>query len=267
MSISPASSPVRTAAAQTAGTAQEEATRTAGTAREEAARTAQTAQQELTHVASRAQSAVGDVVGTTREQVATVAADARDQVRDLTDQVRGQLSEQAGRGAAQAAQAVQVVAEELRQMAAHSNAHGAASQAAHALSERAEMVAGYLQGRDPVVLVSDLRGAAARRPGSFLLGAALAGVLTGRLVKGTTAAAGHPGTRPAAVIPPVPAAALSRGWTPTPAATGPTSAAPGAYPPRHAAVSSPTVPGSDERPSFGALTERPAAEGPIRWLS
>ena len=102
----------------------------------------------------------------------------------------------AGTARDEAAQTAQVVAKELRQMAAHADAHRAASQAAAALSEQAEKVASYFQGRDPAVLVSDRRGAAARRSGSFLLGTALAGILTGRLVKGTAAAAGHPGTGP-----------------------------------------------------------------------
>ena len=180
------------AAGETAGTAKDEAAQTAQTARDAAGATAQTARDEASHVGSTAASAASDVVDTTKEQVSHVAGEALDQVRALTDQVRGQFSEQAGAAAQKLAQAVRSLADELHQMSNHQgDNHGAASQAAHQLSERGHRFADYLEQRDPESVVADLRGSAARRPGGFLLGAVVAGVLTGRLVRGGRAAAAN----------------------------------------------------------------------------
>lgn len=213
MSTGPVSDQAKAAAGDTAGTVLNETAQTAQTAVDAAQQTASTAGHEVSHVAGQAQSAAADVVGTTKEQVSNVAGEAVDQVRDLTDQVRGQLSEQAGKAAAQLAQAVRSLTEELQQMSEHrGDAHGAASRAAHTLSERGRAFADYLQGRDPEDVVSDLRHSAARKPGGFLLGAVVAGVLAGRLVKGSRAAAddGITSASPAAPTPPVPPAPVAQ---------------------------------------------------------
>jgi len=209
----------RDEAAQTAGTARDEAAQTAQTAKHAATQTAQTAQQEAAHVGTQAVSAASDVVGTTKEQVSHVAGEALDQVRDLTDQVRTQLSEQASSAGQKLAQALRSIAEELQQMSEHPGEHGAASQAARSLAERGHRYAEYLEGREPESVVSDLRGSAARRPGGFLLGAMVAGVLTGRFVRGGRAAA--QGSAPALPSTPVGgtySTPVSTGYVPVPVA-------------------------------------------------
>ena len=281
----------KAAAGQTAGTAKDEAAQTAQTAKDAAADTAQTAQHEAAHVASTAQSAVADVAGTAKEQVTHVAGEALDQVKDLTDQVRTQLSEQAGKAAGQLAQAVRSLADELHQMSAHGgDNHGAASQAAGSLSERGHRFADYLEGRDPQAVVGDLRGSAARRPGAFLLGSMLAGVLTGRLVKGGRAASetSAGGTPPPAYTPatagyvPVPVTPVPVRSTPPPSFTMPV-AAPGAEPvvqragtPYPDTSSTPlgdaayeSTFGStpDATPVTGPAGERSQSDEPTTWLS
>ncbi len=179
----------RDAAGQTAGTAKDEAAQTAQTAKHAAAETADTTRQEASNVAATAGSAASDVVGTTKEQASNVAGEAVHQVRDLGDQVRTQLSEQATTAAAKLAQALRSLAEELHQMSHHDgDNHGAASQAAHTLAERGDRFADYLEHRDPDTMVSDMRRSAARRPGGFLVGAVVAGVLAGRFIRGNKAA-------------------------------------------------------------------------------
>lgn len=176
-------------AAATAQTAKGEAAATAQTAQAEAAATAQTAQAEAKHVASTASSAAADVVGTTKEQAGNVATEALDQVRDLTDQLRVQLSEQAGTAATRLSQAVRSLAEELHDMGSNTGERsGAASQAAHSLAERGHRLADYLDGSDPDTLLADARTSAARKPGRFLLGAVVAGIVAGRLARGAKAA-------------------------------------------------------------------------------
>ncbi len=54
-------------------------------------------------------------------------------------------------------------------------------------SQRLEAVAGHLERTGPQGVVQDLRGYAKRNPSSFLLGAALAGLVSGRLAKGVKA--------------------------------------------------------------------------------
>lgn len=179
----------KNAAGQTADTAKDEAAQTAQTAKHAAAQTADTAKQEASNVASTAGSAASDVVGTTKEQASNVAGEAVHQVRDLTEQVRTQVSEQAASAAQKLAQALRSLAEELHQMSNHQgDNHGAASQAAQTLAQRGDSFADYLEHREPDTMVSDMRGSAARRPGGFLLGAALAGVLAGRFIRGNKAA-------------------------------------------------------------------------------
>jgi hypothetical protein len=48
--------------------------------------------------------------------------------------------------------------------------------------------AGWLESREPADLLDEIREFARRRPGVFLLGAALAGVAAGRLTRGAVAA-------------------------------------------------------------------------------
>jgi hypothetical protein len=51
-------------------------------------------------------------------------------------------------------------------------------------ADRADRVADWLGEREPGDLVEEVRSLARRRPGAFLLGAALAGVVVGRLTRG-----------------------------------------------------------------------------------
>src|SRR6185437_12116734 len=51
-----------------------------------------------------------------------------------------------------------------------------------------ENLASKLQNREPAELLDEVRSFARRKPGLFLLGAAAAGVLAGRLTRGVTAA-------------------------------------------------------------------------------
>lgn len=178
----------RNAAGQTAGTTKDEAAQTAQTARHAAADTAGTARQEAAHVGGTAAAAAQDVVGTARDQVSHVTGEAVHQVQDLTAQVRTQLSEQAGIASKKAAQALRSLADELDQMSHHDGPHGAATQAVSSLASRGHAYADYLEGTEPDSMVSDARYRAARKPGGFLLGAVLAGVLTGRFLRGNKAA-------------------------------------------------------------------------------
>jgi len=65
---------------------------------------------------------------------------------------------------------------------------GPATDLAHQAADKLGDAAQWLEGRDPGSLVEEVRNLARRKPGAFLLGAAAAGVLAGRLTRGAVQA-------------------------------------------------------------------------------
>ena len=87
-------------------------------------------------------------------------------------------------------------------MAAASDQPGVATDLVRQAAERSSAVASWLDGRDPGSLLTEVKSFARQRPGTFLLLAAGAGVLAGRLSRSlsagapeTTAPAPPPATR------------------------------------------------------------------------
>ena len=66
---------------------------------------------------------------------------------------------------------------------------GMASDAAREVANRARSFSEQLDGREPTELLDDLRSFARRRPGMFLAGSVIAGVVVGRILRGTRDAA------------------------------------------------------------------------------
>lgn len=160
----------------------------AGAAKQAAGQTTSTAKDEAAQVGQTATAAASDVAGTAKEQAEHVAVEAVDQVRQLADQAKGQVSQQAGQATQQLSDRVRALAGEVRDMSqGTSEPSGTVAGLAQQLADRGEQLADYLAGQGPGGLVRELRTYAARRPGTFLLGALAAGVATGRLVKGATA--------------------------------------------------------------------------------
>jgi hypothetical protein len=157
---------------------------TAGVAREEAAQVGQSAR-----------AAAGNVTGTAVDQARNVAEETGRQARDLLGEARSQVGEQASVQQRKAAQNLHTLAGQLNEMAAKSGDSGMAAQLAEEAADRVHGVASWLDGREPADLLDEVRGFARRRPGTFLLGAALAGVLAGRMTRGLAMAArsGEPG--------------------------------------------------------------------------
>lgn len=179
-----------TSPGQVAGATSQAAGQTASTAKDEAAATAQTAV-----------SAATDVAGTAKESVGQVAGEAVDQVRQLAGQARAQAGEQAANATQKLSESVRQLATEVRDLSqGRADASGTVAGLAQQLADKGEQLAEYVSRQGPGGLVQELRGFAARKPGTFLLGALAAGVATGRVVKGATAAsASSPDTGPAAL--------------------------------------------------------------------
>jgi hypothetical protein len=131
------------------------------------------------------------VAGTTKEKAADVASDVRQQTRQLADETRDQIAEQAGRQRDRAVDGLRSVGQELRGMAEHGQS-GWGTQLARQGAEFSEQAADFLQDRGAGDLLDEVRKVARRRPGTFLLAAAIAGITAGRLSRAL--AAGSTGT-------------------------------------------------------------------------
>jgi hypothetical protein len=125
------------------------------------------------------------VAETASDQGAQVAREARAQARDLLGQARDQVTEQARSTQSQAADGLHSLAGELREMADGGERQGVASDLAAEAADRLGSLADWIGRREPGDLVDEVRKLARRRPGAFLIGAAVAGVLAGRLTRGT----------------------------------------------------------------------------------
>ncbi|KRF41973.1 hypothetical protein ASH01_18030 [Terrabacter sp. Soil811] len=150
-----------------------------------------------TSVKSEAKSVASDAADSSRRVADTAAAGAKDvaseaatQLRQLLTQLRGELDDQASTQGQRAVSGLRSLADELREMASSSSQQGVAGEAAGQAADRATSAADWLENRQPGDMLDELRSLARRRPGAFLLGAAVLGVVGGRLTRGLTAESG-----------------------------------------------------------------------------
>ena len=160
----------------------------AGATQQAAGQTATTAKDEAAQVGSVAASAASDVAGTAKQQAGQVAGEAVNQLKSLTDDARNQASQQASNATDKLSTTVRGLAGEMRDLGqGKGDANSTIAGLVQQLADRGEQLADHISAQGPGGLVQDLRSFAARKPGTFLLGALAAGVVTGRLVKGATA--------------------------------------------------------------------------------
>lgn len=151
-------------------------------------------------VGDEAKSVVSDTAQSGRHVAETAAGGVKDvtsevttQLRQLFDQVRSELDGQASSQGERAAGGLRSIADELKQMASSTDKQGIAGELAQQASDRAHSAADWLSDRQPGDMVDELRSFARRRPGTFLLGAAVLGVLGGRMTRGLTGESGSAG--------------------------------------------------------------------------
>ncbi|MBA2559201.1 MAG: hypothetical protein H0V07_04820 [Propionibacteriales bacterium] len=150
--------------------------------------TAQAAKDEAKNVKDAAADATQQVAGTAKEQAGQVVSDVREQTRQLADETRQQLSSQAVGQRDKAVSSLRSLGEELRSMSDQSAQSGLGTQLAREGSELTQKVADFVEQREPAQLLDEVRTFARRKPGAFLIGAAVAGVVVGRLTRGAVAA-------------------------------------------------------------------------------
>ena len=160
----------------------------AGATQQAAGQTATTAKDEAAQVGQVAASAATDVASTAKQQAGQVAGEAVNQLKSLTDDARNQASQQASNATDKLSSTVRGLAGEMRDLGqGKGDANSTIAGLVQQLADKGEQLADHISAQGPGGLVQDLRSFAARKPGTFLLGALAAGVVTGRLVKGATA--------------------------------------------------------------------------------
>ncbi|MFE0531540.1 hypothetical protein ACFW0V_28465 [Micromonospora parva] len=138
-------------------------------------------------VGSEAAQAGGAVAQTAREQGTEVGREAARQARNLYGEARSQLASQTGEQQRKAAGGLRSLADEMRSMAEQGGQAGPVTELARQAADRVHGVAGWLEERQPGDLITEVRDYARRNPGTFLVGAAVLGVLAGRLTRGISA--------------------------------------------------------------------------------
>jgi hypothetical protein len=141
-----------------------------------AQQTASAAADESKHVAGVAASEAKSVAGEAAQQ-------ARGVVDDAVTQVRGQLDDQGRQQKERLAGTLATFGDDLGRMA--ENGSGLAADVAQEVSQRVQSLSRHLDSHQPGELLDDVRRFARQRPGTFLLGALAAGVVVGRLLRGT----------------------------------------------------------------------------------
>ena len=165
------------------------------------------AKDEAANVAGEAKGAARNVADTAKTEAKNVAHEAKNSARDLLHQAKTDLNSQAGTQQAKAAEGIRNISSQLRTMADAPDQQGAASDLIRQAADRSESVASWLDNRDPGSLLEEVKSFARQRPGTFLLLAAGAGLLAGRL--GRSLQAGAPETQAATgygsgTVPPYP---------------------------------------------------------------
>ena len=162
------------------------------------------AKDEAANVAGQAAGAAQNVAETAKTEAANVASEVKTNARDLLQQAKSDLTSQAGTQQQKAAEGIRTISSQLHTMADAPDQQGVASDLIRQAADRSASVASWLENRDPGSLLDEAKSFARQRPGTFLLLAAGAGLLAGRL--GRSLQAGAPATTSAtgAAVPPQP---------------------------------------------------------------
>ena len=118
-----------------------------------------------------------------QDEAKQVAADVRDQARGLLTETRTQVEDQSRTQRDRLVETIRTFSHDLDGMAEQRS--GLACDAAREVANRVRSFGQQLDGREPTELLDDLRSFARRRPGMFLAGSVIAGVVVGRFLRGS----------------------------------------------------------------------------------
>ncbi|MDQ6614431.1 MAG: hypothetical protein M3083_06730 [Actinomycetota bacterium] len=178
--------------ARTAKAALDEGQELAQQAADRAQRAGETATERGQQVASAAAGQAHELVGTVREEAARVTEEVSAQVHSLAGETKEQLEVQAQEAAHRLADGFRQMGSEARALAEGRpaeapNLRGYVWQAADRFfvtADGLDGVARSIDERGMEGLVEDVQSFARRRPAAFLLGAAAAGFVIGRVIRG-----------------------------------------------------------------------------------
>jgi len=152
----------------------------------------QDAKDQARQAASTAADEGRHVAGVAGEEARNVAGEARQQARGLMDGALSQVDEQSRVQRDRLVETLRTFGDDLEQMA--SQGSGLAGDVTRQVAERARGLVDSLDGREPSEILDEVRDFARRRPGMFLAGALVAGVVAGRVGRGAKAAQSGTGT-------------------------------------------------------------------------
>lgn len=156
------------------------------------------AKEEASQVAGHVAWAAQGVTQTARKEAANVASEAKTGMQDLLAQAKSDLSGQAGTQQQKVAEGIRTISSQLQTMADAPEQQGMASDLIRQAAQRSESAASWLENKEPGDLLVEAQRFARNRPGTFLLLAAGAGVLAGRLTRGLNA--GGTGAQPSSRV-------------------------------------------------------------------
>ncbi|MDQ1744553.1 MAG: hypothetical protein QOE23_2892 [Pseudonocardiales bacterium] len=152
--------------------------------------TVDVAKGQAAEVGQGAKEAGQHVAGVAKDQAANVGAEASRQAKDLLSQAGSELSQQASQQQQRLAQGIRALSDELHKMTQPGEqSSGPATDLAKQGAQRGHDLASWLEQREPREVLDEITAFARRRPGTFLLLAAGAGLLAGRMTRGLKEAA------------------------------------------------------------------------------
>lgn len=132
------------------------------------------------------------VAETVKSEASNVAGEASTQLRSLAGRASGELRNQLDQRRTRASGALRTTADEFASLADKGEHSTLTSELTKRAAEQARRVADYVEHTEPADVANQVRSFARRRPAVFLLAAALAGVVTGRLVKSAMTSSEQP---------------------------------------------------------------------------
>lgn len=139
--------------------------------------------EQASAVGSSAADSAKQVAGTAKEEASRIGSEAKSQAKDLYEQTRSELTEQAASQQKRVASGLRSLGDELSSMSDNSEGSGVAADLVSQAGSRISGVASWLDDRDPGSLLSEVKQFAARKPGTFIAIAAVAGLVGGRLTR------------------------------------------------------------------------------------
>lgn len=150
-----------------------------------ATNTQQATRYEADRLKDHAETAASDLAETAQDEAYAVQDEAMSQAKSLGHTVQDEAAGQAANQQQKLAEQSRTVTNDLHRISRGERPQSdMVTRAAGSIAHGAESVTRHLETKEPGEILGDVRRFAARRPGAFLLIAAGAGLLAGRLTRG-----------------------------------------------------------------------------------